>query len=43
MRDHDTNAIGDDPIMTGNITRTHFNEFPDYCDRLEKLKAVKKN
>ena len=32
------NVTNDDYITTGKITLTHLNEFPDYYDRLVKLK-----
>ena len=35
--DSHTNVTNDDPIVTGKIALAHFNEFPDYYTRLDKM------
>ena len=32
-----TNVTNDDALITGKIALAHFNEFPDYYDRLEQM------
>ena len=35
--DPQTDATGDDPIVTGKIALAHLKEFPDYYERLELM------
>jgi uncharacterized protein DUF5661 len=35
--DPQRDATGDDPILTGKIALAHMKEFPDYCERLERM------
>ena len=41
-RDPTTDLTGDDPILTGKIALAHLKEFPDYYDRLERMKGAAK-
>jgi len=37
--DPQTDVTHDDPILTGKIALAHMKEFPDYCERLERMEA----
>lgn len=37
LHDKATNVTSNDPFTTGKIALAHFNEFPDYYTRFEKI------
>ena len=40
--DPQTDATGDDPILTGKIALAHMKELPDYYERLERMEQEAK-